>query len=148
MGRLLDQRCRSGPSLLLLVDYWLLQPELSLCHLYSSAARISLGQGDSDIMSIPPASLTCRVAPHEPTLLMCVGAAARAAKRPFRPLHLQALLQLPRVADEDGFVAIPIVESLLTELAEDLPGAAAWFVSNAGPSPRLLRFSEVGPASA
>jgi hypothetical protein len=99
-------------------------------------------------MATLPGSLTCRVAPHEPTLRMCVESAARATNRPFRPLHLQALLQLPRVADECGFVSIPVVNALLTELAEELPVAAEWFVSDAGPSPRSLRFSEIAPASA
>jgi len=88
------------------------------------------------------------VAPREPTLLMGVEAAAHAANRPFRPLHLQALLQLPRVADAGGFVSIPMVEALLAELAEELPATAEWCVSTAGLSPRLLSFSEVGPASA
>ena len=99
-------------------------------------------------MAIPLASLTCRVTPREPTLLMCVESVARAANRPFRPLHLQALLQLPRIADACGFVSIPVIDALLTELAEELAVAAEWFVSDAGPSPRLLRFSEIGPASA
>jgi hypothetical protein len=99
-------------------------------------------------MALPPASMTCRVAPREPTLLMHVEAAARAANRPSRPLHLQALIQLPRVADAFGYAAIPVVDALLTELAEELPVAAEWFVSGAGPSPRSLRFSEIGPANA
>jgi hypothetical protein len=99
-------------------------------------------------MAIPLASLNCRVAPREPTLLTCVESAARVANRPLRPLHLQALLQLPRVADASGFVSLPVVDALLTELAEELPVAAEWLVSDAGPSPRLLRFSEVGQASA
>ena len=96
-------------------------------------------------MSIPPANLTCRVAPREATLLRCVESAARATNRPLRPLHLQALLQLPRVADECSFVSIPAVDALLTELAEELPVVTEWFVPNASPSPRILRFSDVDP---
>src|SRR5262249_33471306 len=134
----------SGSSHLFLVDPWLPHPYLLLLHPYLATARIPLGQGDPNVMAIPPASLPCRVAPHEPTLLMCVEAAARAANRPFRPLHLQALIQLPRVADKGSFVSIPVVEALLAELAAELPVTAEWLVSNSGPSPRLLSFHEVG----
>lgn len=92
--------------------------------------------------------LTCRVAPREPALLVSVDSAARATDRPVRPLHLQALLQLPRVADERGFVSIPVVDALLTELAEELPVAAEWFVPDSPPSPRSLHFCEVDAARA
>src|SRR5262245_53402574 len=85
---------------------------------------------------------------HMTGTIRCVESAARATNRPLRPLHLQALLQLPRVADECSFVSIPAVDALLTELAEELPVVTEWFVPNAGPSPRLLRFSDVDPTIA
>jgi hypothetical protein len=88
-------------------------------------------------------SLMCRVAPSERLLLNCVEYAARAADRPTRPLHLQALLQLPRFADTRGLVPIPVIESLLAELAQELPDRADWLVRDAGLSPRLLRFRNI-----
>jgi hypothetical protein len=89
-------------------------------------------------------ALTCRVAPREPALLACTERVARAAGRPVEPLHLQALLQLPRVADEEGFAPVPLVEALVTELADELPESAEWLVPDGVSSPRSLRFHEVG----
>jgi hypothetical protein len=70
---------------------------------------------------------------------------ARATDRPYRPLHLQALLQLPRLADASG--SAPSLASclLLSELAEELPPAEEWLVRDAGSSPRHLRFQEIEP---
>jgi hypothetical protein len=94
-------------------------------------------------MEIAAASLTCRVAPRDRLLLNCVESAARAADRPARPLHLQALLQLPRLADARGFVPISMLESQLAELARELPDSGQWLVRDVGFSPRLLRFHRV-----
>ena len=93
-------------------------------------------------------SLMCRVAPREPLLLSYVESAANSADRPARPLHLQALLQLPRLADTRGFVAGSMVGSLLAELAQELPERAEWVVPNCGLSPRLFSFHEVEAAKA
>jgi hypothetical protein len=87
---------------------------------------------------IAPANLTCRIAPREPLLVDYVESAAFAADRPTRPLLLQALLQLPRVADKWGFVDISMVKQLLGELAQELPVKSEWFVPDVVSSPRVL----------
>lgn len=102
-----------------------------------------MGQGNKNNMSVASASLICRIGPHEHSLLKCVESAARVAGRPARPLHLQALLQLPRLADVHGFAPSQAIEELLAELAEELPVKAEWFVRDADSSPRLLSFHEV-----
>lgn len=99
-------------------------------------------------MAIAAASLMCHVAPHDRLLLNCVEAVADASDRPARPLHLQALLQLPRLSDQGGMVALGAVEELLTELARELPAKAEWFVREAGCSPRLLEFHRVESSKA
>jgi hypothetical protein len=85
----------------------------------------------------------CGIGPTEQLLMKCVKSVARANDRPTRPLHLQALLQLPRIADARGFVAIPEATSLLTELAQELPLETGWIVRDGGSSPRLLRFHKI-----
>lgn len=107
-----------------------------------------MGQGDKNVVLLGSASLMCQVSPHEQLLLSYVESAARAADRPDRPLHLQALLQVPRVADAHGFVPIQLIEQLLPALAQELPVRAEWFVRGAGISPRGLRFHEVEPSRA
>jgi hypothetical protein len=102
-----------------------------------------MGQGNQDIMQSGVARLMCRVAPSEQVLLNCVEYAARAHERPTRPLHLQALLQLPRLANAHGLVPIRQVDSLLTELAQELPRKSEWLVGDASLSPRLLHFRNV-----
>jgi hypothetical protein len=91
-------------------------------------------------VAVAPVIVRCRISPRDPILLDRVEFAARAADRPARPLHLQALLQLPRVADTQGFAPISTVEHLLAELAQELPVKTEWFVCDAGSSPRQLRF--------
>lgn len=98
-----------------------------------------MGQGNKNIVSIASASLTCRVASREPLLVDNVEAAAFGADRPSRPLLLQALLQLPRVADTRGFVPSSIVKRLLAELAQELPVKSEWLVPDIVLSPRVLR---------
>ena len=89
-------------------------------------------------MSIASANLTCRVASGEPLLLECVESAAATAGRPARPLLLQALLQLPRVADRQGLAPTPVVKQLLAELAQELPAESEWLVPDIVSSPREL----------
>jgi hypothetical protein len=107
-----------------------------------------MAQGDEDLMAIAAPSLMCGIGPLEMELLNRVESIALAADRPIRPLHLQALLQLPRLADRRGFVPSAMVDSLLSELAEDLPYATEWLVPDAGASPRSLRFHRVDPKTA
>jgi len=94
-------------------------------------------------MEVASASLTCRVAPCDESLLRCVRFAAHAAVRPVRPLHLQALLQLPCLADVCGFVPSAVADSLLAELAHELPEKDEWLVGDAVSSPRLLNFHDI-----
>jgi hypothetical protein len=97
-----------------------------------------MAQGNEDIVSIASASLTCRVDSREPLLLDCVESAASAAGRPARPLLLQALLQLPRVADRQSLAPIPVVKRLLPELARELPAKSEWLMADIISSPREL----------
>jgi hypothetical protein len=96
-------------------------------------------QRSKDIVEIASATLTCRIGPREPLLLDYVETAAAAADRPARPLLLQALLQLPRVADSQGLAPISIVKQLLAELALELPSKSEWIVPDFISSPRALR---------
>jgi hypothetical protein len=99
-------------------------------------------------MAIAAASLMCRIDPREMQLLSRVESMARKADRLVRPLHLQALLQLPRLADTRGLAPSAMVESLLADLVHELPRTAEWLVSDAGTSPRLLHFHKVHPERA
>lgn len=66
--------------------------------------------------------------------------------RPVAPLRLQSLLQLPRIADESGLVPVSQVDSLLQELALELPVSHEWAVDESvGDSPRSLHFHEMAP---
>jgi hypothetical protein len=107
-----------------------------------------MGKRDQDLMAADGAELRCRIAPAGARLLSYVESAARAAGRPVRPLHLQALLQLPRLADSDGWAAGSVVEELLEEIALELPGAEEWLVADAGDSPRGLNFHEMDAEAA
>ena len=94
-------------------------------------------------MEVASASLTSRVAPHDEVLLNFVRSVACVANRPVRPLHLQALLQLPRLADECGNVSSTTGDSLLTELSRELPLKDEWLVSDSLSSPRSLHFHDL-----
>jgi hypothetical protein len=84
------------------------------------------------------------VAARSSELLACVKSAAQGTDRPASPLHLQALLQLPRIADLSGFVPTVQAESFLRELANELPVTEEWSVAAfVGRSPRSLHFQEV-----
>jgi len=91
-------------------------------------------------------ALTCRVAPQDPALLECTERIARDTDLPSRPLQLQALLQLPRLADERGIIPVSVVEALVGELAKELPAKPEWSVRGAASSPRQLHFHEVDGA--
>src|ERR1051326_7304077 len=86
-----------------------------------------------------------QVAPWGRPLLRRIEVVARSQERPVSSLHLQALLQLPRIADANGFVAADQVDALLNELVNELPIASEWFVCGVSSySPKLLTFHEVG----
>lgn len=116
----------------------LFQSKLPLSLYRGVAASVPMVQGSKDVVEIVSANLTCRVDPREPLLLDCVESAASAAGRPARPLLLQALLQLPRVADRQGLAPIPVVKQLLAELAQELPAKSEWLVADIVSSPREL----------
>ncbi len=99
-------------------------------------------------MGSASATLTRQVALDDAVLVEYVESAARAADRPTRPLHLQALLQLPRFADSFGSVAVPVIEELLAELVQELPVGREWVVPDAGSSPRFLSFHELDAGTA
>src|SRR5437879_8711318 len=94
-------------------------------------------------MEVASVSLTPRVAPGDDSLFNSVRSAAGMVDRPVRPLHLQALLQLPRLADACGFVPNTIADSLLADLARELPGKDEWLVHDEVSSPRSLRFHSI-----
>lgn len=93
-------------------------------------------------------ALACKVGPEAPALRDLVSGIAAAAGCPERPLHLQALLQLPQVADGYGDVAMSVVEELMTELARELPPAPLWAVACQAGSPRSLQFGEISASEA
>lgn len=94
-------------------------------------------------MEVASVSLMSRVAPGDESLLSYVRSAADAVRRPVRPLHLQALLQLPRLADACGFVPSTIANALLVDLARELPKKDEWVVQDEVSSPRTLRFHNI-----
>ena len=94
-------------------------------------------------MQVASTILTFRVMPRDELLLTSVRSAAHAANRPVRPLHLQALLQLPRIADECGIVSSAVADSFLTELARELPVQGEWLVPEPLSSPRSLHFHDL-----
>jgi hypothetical protein len=89
-------------------------------------------------------SLTCKVAPDDPILMGRVEVVAKQYCRPAGPLRLQALLQLPRVADCEGSIPVATAERLLQQLVRELPAAEEWRVGEHVSSPRALAFGEVG----
>jgi hypothetical protein len=84
-----------------------------------------------------------RVDAHDASLLRTVDELARVFALPKRPLLLQALLQLPRIADGEGFVESSSAFALLTELAGELPPIEAWRTTTQIPSVHSLRFEPV-----
>jgi hypothetical protein len=88
-------------------------------------------------------ALSCRVTPDDAGLLQLVNRLGSSTNRPARPLHLQALLQLPRVADEQGEIGLSDAEDVLVDVAAELPPTPAWLVPAVEPSPRALGFHPV-----
>lgn len=88
------------------------------------------------------------VAPADERLAKKVREIADTYRRPQRPLHLQALMQLPRVADRWGNVAQSGADALLRELAGELPQREEWTVPEQLQSPRALTFCDVAPETA
>jgi hypothetical protein len=95
--------------------------------------------------SITMVDLRCRAAADDPLLLKYVETIAFDFDRPFRPLLLQALLQLPRLADRQGLVSTSDVKNLLAELAQELPAKSEWLISDALSSPKTLQFDRIDP---
>jgi hypothetical protein len=95
---------------------------------------------------IPLAStLDVWVSAQSTDLIECVEHCARVRGKPIGPLFLQALLQLPRIANENGFAPRSSVEQLLHELAQELPNNSEWIVQDVLiQSPRCLQFEKVG----
>jgi hypothetical protein len=102
-----------------------------------------MGERDQDVMSVVSPELADTLTRPERPMLKGIEFAARTASRPARPLQLQALLQLPRLADANGRVPDQASQQLLAELAQELPQGIEWFVPDAGSSPRRLHFHEV-----
>jgi len=88
-------------------------------------------------------ALTCRVEVSDESLHDAVTTVARLTDRPVRPLHLQALLQLPRLADHDGAILIDLARSQVLDLAQELPPSPDWAIRHPPSSPRNLEFEEV-----
>src|ERR1019366_1132163 len=91
---------------------------------------------------------TCKVAPDEHLLLSQVETWARFSGRPVRPLHLQALLQAPRLADRLGFVSLRELDRLIGELAQEIPGSEEWTSRYAAASLQSFQFGEIDPDQA
>jgi len=88
-----------------------------------------------------------RLAALDKDLAELVSRAAREADVPTRPLHLQALLQLPCLADVHGMVSTSAAKDFLDDLAGELPARREWVVRNAASSPRDLLFRDVDTAT-
>ena len=90
-------------------------------------------------------SAAIRLTPAGEELFDLVSGVAGRFQRPLTSLRLQALLQLPRIADIHGYASFEQADLLLRELANELPGISEWFVNGVfGDSPRFLNFHEVG----
>jgi hypothetical protein len=91
-------------------------------------------------MAVVTKTGSCRVMPDDTILLEQVQTCAKHSNRPVRPLHLQTLLQAPRIADKFGFVRIPDLTELIRELAVEIPVRAEWRVRDLAQSPVVFRF--------
>jgi hypothetical protein len=67
-----------------------------------------------------------KVAPQEPALTAIVRDVASVEKVPFRPLQLQALLHLPRIADRAGWVLADDARSEASRLSLLVPPMPEW----------------------
>ncbi|HEY6242622.1 MAG TPA: hypothetical protein VIX17_01675 [Pyrinomonadaceae bacterium] len=85
-----------------------------------------------------------RITSEARELFDLIGGVSYRFQRPFTSLRLQALLQLPRIADINGFASFEETDLFLRELATELPRNCEWFVSEVSrDSPRFLNFHEV-----
>ena len=75
--------------------------------------------------------------------MSCVQSVALETDRPFFPLKLQALIQLPRLANESGVVSCREAIELLEKLALELPPRPNWQRGGNITSPRDLVFRSV-----
>ncbi|MBV9225155.1 MAG: hypothetical protein JOY85_14070 [Acidobacteriaceae bacterium] len=86
---------------------------------------------------------TCTVRADDAALKAVVCAWAHRSDRPVRPLHLQTLLQAPRLADAQGRIGLSMLDALISHLAPELPGNREWVVIAPTRSPRSLRFQQI-----
>jgi len=115
----------------------------AVSYLDCATSLISVGEGGEDIVAACSSSVTCKVTPDDALLLSRVGDIAQQHDVPTRPLHLQALLQLPRVADSAGLLPIGLLNQLLDELALELPARPEWVINAPPTSPRDFKFHEM-----
>ena len=91
--------------------------------------------------------LTLAARHDDPVLHDVVDEAALASRRPVRPVHLEALLNLPRVADGRGLVPETAARSVVSDAVARLPEAEEWAIRT-GHTVDELRFDEADPAVA
>lgn len=72
------------------------------------------------------ASNSLKVAADDPALTAIVGEVASSKDVPFRALHLQTLLHLPRIADPTGRVPTDAARSETTRIAPLVPANSEW----------------------
>ncbi len=96
-----------------------------------------MGEGDQNIVSVA-VRVDCRIHPRDSALLEAVDSVARVTGRPARPVHLQSLLQLPRLANADGVLPLSTVRSVMADIAAELPPTPQWTVQEVYESPRQL----------
>jgi hypothetical protein len=87
-----------------------------------------------------PLDLKSPLTPNESWITSDVARVARNVGVPYRPLLLQALLQLPRIANEDGRVSQIDAHELLRELALELPSGPEWQVRSWPSDVTFLRY--------
>jgi len=92
--------------------------------------------------------ISCRITPVDPVVVDLAATVAAAHHRPFRPLHLQALIQLPRVASSHGFIPVNVARCMLDELAVELPESSEWSVFDGLVDLRSLSFGSVDQMTA
>ncbi|HKV34432.1 MAG TPA: hypothetical protein VJP89_08930 [Pyrinomonadaceae bacterium] len=86
-----------------------------------------------------------RVSPVSSELVQSVRNVAQRTDRPVTALFLQALIQLPRIANEEGLVDASILNPFLEELAKEIPAKVEWSVADVVmKSPRALKFQQIG----
>ncbi len=76
--------------------------------------------------ALRPASVVYHVGADSEALAASVDAIALNAGIPRRPLHLQSLMHLPRLADDRGLVDATIATDEIQRIARDIPTSANW----------------------